>query len=85
MHGESLVIEIELEDISSEIAYWKNAVVCYVLGVHPPFEVLKGFIHKLWSKLGINKVAMLKNGIVIVRFDTEVGNQEVLQGAYTSL
>ncbi|KAG5604639.1 hypothetical protein H5410_026131, partial [Solanum commersonii] len=37
---------------------------------HPPFEVLKGFIHRLWSKLGINKVAILKN----------VGNQVVLQG-----
>ncbi|KAH0652597.1 hypothetical protein KY289_030275 [Solanum tuberosum] len=80
MHGESPVIEIELEDISSEIAYWKTAVVCYVLGAHSPFEVLKGFIHRLWSKLGINKVAMLKNGIVIVRFDTKVGKQEVLQG-----
>lgn len=38
------IVEIELEDISSEITYWGNAVVCYVLGAHPPFQVIQGYI-----------------------------------------
>lgn len=29
--GESAVCEVEIEEISSEINYWKTAVVCYVL------------------------------------------------------
>lgn len=29
-----LIGEIHLGDISSEIEYWQNAVVCYVLGAH---------------------------------------------------
>ncbi|KAG5604647.1 hypothetical protein H5410_026139 [Solanum commersonii] len=33
-----------LGDISSEIEYWQNAIVCYVLGAHSPFTVLNGFI-----------------------------------------
>ncbi|KAM3325137.1 hypothetical protein P3S67_000261 [Capsicum chacoense] len=37
--GESPVCEIELEDISSEIAYWRNVVVCCVFGARPPFSV----------------------------------------------
>ncbi|MCD7454197.1 hypothetical protein HAX54_023951 [Datura stramonium] len=37
-HEESAMCEIELENISFEIAYWENSVVCYVLGAHPPFE-----------------------------------------------
>ncbi|XP_070038280.1 uncharacterized protein [Nicotiana tomentosiformis] len=55
-------------------------VVCYVLGAHPPFTVLNGYIQRQWAKYGINKVVMLKNGIVLVRFDTELGKNEVIQG-----
>ncbi|KAF3679664.1 hypothetical protein FXO37_03756 [Capsicum annuum] len=78
MHCESPLIEIEIEDISSEIAYWRFVVVCHVLGAHPLFEVLKGFIQRIWSKLGINKIAMLKNGIIIVHFYAEARKQEEL-------
>ncbi|KAH0738204.1 hypothetical protein KY290_036909 [Solanum tuberosum] len=75
--GQIPVCEIDLEDITSEIDYWKNAVVCYVLGAHPPFAVLNGYIRRQWGKFGINNVSMLKNGIVLVRFDTLEGKNEV--------
>ncbi|XP_060202744.1 uncharacterized protein LOC132631162 [Lycium barbarum] len=65
MEGESPMTEINSNDISSEIEYWKSAVVCYVLGAHPPFEVIQGFIHRLWAKHGLNKIAMLKNGVIL--------------------
>lgn len=38
------LVEIELEDISSEIEYWRNSVVCYVMGAYPPFSVIKVFV-----------------------------------------
>ncbi|KAH0652507.1 hypothetical protein KY289_030185 [Solanum tuberosum] len=78
--GESSICEIDIEDISTEIAYWQHAVVCYVLGAHPPLSVMNGYIQRLWGKHGINKVSMLKNGIVLVRFDSGMGKDEVLQG-----
>lgn len=56
------IIEIKLEDIESEIMYWVNVVVCYVLGAHPPFQVIKGYIKRFWGKHRIDKVAMLKMG-----------------------
>lgn len=62
-----------MDDISFEIEYWKNSVVCYVLGVHLPFDVVKGYVQRIWKKQGINKIVMLKNGVVLVRFDTEGG------------
>lgn len=80
MHGEAPICEIELDDISSELAYWRNGIVCYVLGAYPPFSVRNGYIQRQWGKLGINKVSMLKNGVVLVRFDSEVGKNDVLQG-----
>lgn len=39
---ECLMVENNNEDICSEIEYWKNAIVCYVIGAHPPFNVLNG-------------------------------------------
>lgn len=78
VHGDATMCEIEIEDISSEIEYWKNTVVCYVLGAFPPFNVLNGYIHRLWGKHGINKVLMLRNEVMLVRFDSEVGKNEVI-------
>lgn len=46
IHGNSPICEIDIEDISSEISYRKNVVVCYVLGAHPPFTVLNGYIYR---------------------------------------
>ncbi|XP_019252859.1 PREDICTED: uncharacterized protein LOC109231671 [Nicotiana attenuata] len=71
--------EIEAEDIESEIEYRRNVVVCYVLGVYPPFNVLNSYLQRIWGKHGIDKIAMLKNGIVMVRFDSEVGKNDVIQ------
>ncbi|KAG5625753.1 hypothetical protein H5410_010971 [Solanum commersonii] len=78
--GENQMVEIELEDIKSEIKFWGNAIVCYVIGAHPPFQVVQGFIQRLWGKHGIDKVSMLKNGVIVVRFESKIGKQEVLQG-----
>ncbi|KAF3681641.1 hypothetical protein FXO37_02819 [Capsicum annuum] len=78
--GDSKFCEIEVEDINTEIEFWKHAIVCYVLGAHPPFSVMNGYIQRQWGKHGINKVSMLKNGIVLVRFDSSKGKEEVLQG-----
>ncbi|KAF3653433.1 hypothetical protein FXO37_16988 [Capsicum annuum] len=74
--AEQLMVEIEEDDISSEVECWKNAVVCYVLGAHPPYVVLNGFVQRIWGKLGIDKVVMLKNGILLVRFKDAAGKTE---------
>lgn len=80
VHGDSNVCEIEIENINYEIEYWKNAVVCYMLGAHPPFAVLRGYIQRMWVKYGINNISMMKNGIVLVRFDITIGKKEGIQG-----
>lgn len=74
------VCEIEVDDITSKIEYWQTAIMCYVKGAHPLFSVLNGYIHRLWAKNRINKVVMLKNKIVLVRFDFVVGRDDVVQG-----
>lgn len=34
-YGKNSVVERELEVIESEIEYWRNAIVCFVLEAHP--------------------------------------------------
>ena len=34
----SNAIKINDDDVKSEIEFWKSALVCYVLGVKPPFR-----------------------------------------------
>lgn len=48
--------------------------------MHPPFSVLNGYIQRIWGKYGINKIAMMRNGIVLVYFDDDEEKLEVLQG-----
>lgn len=62
----SYIVEIKLEDISFEIYYWSNSLVCYVIGDHPHFIVLQGFMQRLWSKYGRNKILVLRNDILLV-------------------
>ncbi|XP_070050411.1 uncharacterized protein [Nicotiana tomentosiformis] len=80
-HGESAFDEIELDDIKTEVEYWGNAVICYVLEAHPQFSVIQGYIQRLCGKLSIDRIAMLKNRVIVVRFNTIMGKQEVIEGS----
>lgn len=80
VHGDATICKIEVEDISLKIEYLKNAVVCYVLGAFPPFNILNSYIPRSRGKYGINKVSTLRNEIVLARFDSEVGKNEVIEG-----
>lgn len=78
--GDKQIVELGIEDIKSEVEYGSTIVICYVLAAHPPFQVIQGYIQSLWGKYGIDRVATLKNGAIVVRFETVIGKQEVLQG-----
>ncbi|XP_059627510.1 uncharacterized protein LOC132270348 [Cornus florida] len=57
--GKEIVI-IEDEDIVDELRYWKNSVVCYVLGSKPYFPYFKAYVQKRWHKDAV--VVSLKDG-----------------------
>ncbi|KAL2931383.1 (3 5-dihydroxyphenyl)acetyl-CoA 1 2-dioxygenase, partial [Bienertia sinuspersici] len=63
-------VKIELEDIKSEIEFWNSAIICYVLGAIPPIGVFEGFIRRIWRMKNVDKVANIKNGIFLVRFES---------------
>lgn len=55
MQGETPITVIELGDTESKIIYWKTGVACYVLGAHLSFDVVNGYIWRIWSKHGLIK------------------------------
>ncbi|XP_048496435.1 uncharacterized protein LOC125495687 [Beta vulgaris subsp. vulgaris] len=70
-NSEAELIRITEEDIKPEVEYWKSALIFYILGVKPPFRIIDGFIRRMWGKYGVDKVAMLENGVFVVRFHSE--------------
>jgi len=70
IHNEVKFTKIVLEDAESEIKYWESVVVRYVLGASPPFSVLEGFIHRIWADYSIKKIVLMRNGLILVKFDS---------------
>ncbi|KAG5594951.1 hypothetical protein H5410_036183 [Solanum commersonii] len=77
---EEVMVQKPKRILSLKLTIRINVVVCYVLGAHLLFTVINGYIQRIWAKYGLNKVAMLKNGVIIVRFDSVEGKEEVLKG-----
>ncbi|KAL9242050.1 hypothetical protein vseg_016093 [Gypsophila vaccaria] len=81
-NSESDLLQIEMEDVQEEIAYWHNAVVCFILGANPPPSVIEGFIGRIWTRFNIDKLSFLPNGIFLVRFKSLEMKEQVLQAGH---
>ena len=54
-----------------------------MLGTNPPFEVIQGFIRRIWAKLAIDKIIMVKKGVFLLRFGNMQDRLEVVKkGVY---
>ncbi|KAL9224945.1 hypothetical protein vseg_000921 [Gypsophila vaccaria] len=76
------LLQIDKEDVEEEIAYWQNAVVCFILGANPPATVIEGFIRRIWTRYNIDKISFLPNGIFLVRFRTLDMKEQVLKAGH---
>ncbi|KAL9241034.1 hypothetical protein vseg_015194 [Gypsophila vaccaria] len=76
------LLQLEQEDVEEEIEYWKQAVVCFILGANPPWEVIEGFIRRIWTKFNIDKISFLPHGVFMVRFKTMEMKEKVLNSSH---
>jgi len=54
-----------------------------VLSANPTFEVLKGFIKRIWAKHAIDKTIMVSKGVFLVQFGNMQDKLEVVKkGVY---
>ncbi|XP_074305021.1 uncharacterized protein LOC141639953, partial [Silene latifolia] len=61
-------LKLTVEDVQAEIDYWNLAVYGYVMGANPPWEVLEGYLRRIWQNYEITKISFLPNGLFVVRF-----------------
>ena len=75
-------VTIELDDIQEEIDFWSSSLICYVLGANPPSHVMEGYVRRIWRNHKVDKVAMVKRGMFLVRFQTMDARDQVLVGHF---
>ncbi|XP_074293233.1 uncharacterized protein LOC141620200 [Silene latifolia] len=76
------MLQIQSEDVEEEVVYWNQAVLCYILGANPPWEVIEGFIRRIWTKYNIDKISFMPSGVFLVRFKTVEMRDKVLQAGH---
>ncbi|KAL9225038.1 hypothetical protein vseg_001010 [Gypsophila vaccaria] len=80
--GDDDLLQLQIEDVEEEIEYWSQAVVCFILEANPPWEIIEGFIRRIWAKYSIDKVSFMPNGVFLVRFKTKEMQEQVLKSGY---
>ncbi|KAL2901930.1 Triosephosphate isomerase [Bienertia sinuspersici] len=46
---------ISIEDIQSEVDYWKSSIVGFVISANPPRPVMEGFFRRIWKERWVDK------------------------------
>uniref|UniRef100_A0A803PSE9 DUF4283 domain-containing protein n=1 Tax=Cannabis sativa TaxID=3483 RepID=A0A803PSE9_CANSA len=77
--GDRVIGELDLEEVEIEASFWKNDIVCMVLGANPPFKVFEGFVKRVWGNLGVEKVMRMHSGCTLVTFRDEATRDLVLE------
>ncbi|KAL2938348.1 Gag polyprotein [Bienertia sinuspersici] len=63
-------IQITMDDVQPELDYWQSSIVTFVLGANPLVSVMDGFVRRIWSKHGVDRVIGLQKGMFLIRFTT---------------
>ncbi|XP_074318470.1 uncharacterized protein LOC141655280 [Silene latifolia] len=76
------LLQLTKEDVQSELDYWQQAVVGFIVGANPPWQILESFLKRICSKYVIDKISFLSNDVFLARFHTEEMKQAVLNSAH---
>jgi hypothetical protein len=80
----SIEVEIDEEDILSELLYWKSALIMYVIGGDLSMNAVKGFMTTQWNFVKLPDMLYNEEGYFILRFHSIQEKEEVLmKGPYT--
>ncbi|XP_074300582.1 uncharacterized protein LOC141631863 [Silene latifolia] len=66
-------------EVQVELNYWRNSVYCFILGANPPWEIVEGFIRRIWVNYQVDKLSFLPNGVFMVRFKNKGAMSAVLK------
>uniref|UniRef100_A0A803PUM5 DUF4283 domain-containing protein n=1 Tax=Cannabis sativa TaxID=3483 RepID=A0A803PUM5_CANSA len=73
------IAQVDLEEVQEQEENWKSAIFCKVLGANPPATVFEGFIRRVWGHLGVQQVAKMNRGLIMVRFNDEATRDQAVE------
>ena len=83
VNGESMV-QLDGAEVQNEEAKWKSALIAYVVGECPGYNVMNRYIKMNWSKAGQSTLYLHEEGYFIVKFQNLDDMNEILySGPYT--
>ncbi|XP_074315010.1 uncharacterized protein LOC141651188 [Silene latifolia] len=72
------MLQFTESEVQKELAFWKNYVICFILGGNPPWDVVEEFILGLWDEYGIDRISFMPSGVFLVRFKRSKDQESVL-------
>lgn len=77
-------VEIEAEDVASEIEFWKSSLIMYVLGGDLSMTAVKQYMEKYWNFVRLPELYYNDEGYFILKFRTlDDMNLVMSKGPYT--
>lgn len=71
-------IQIKIDDSQDEINFWSASIFYYALGANPPIQVMEGFCKRIWKSYKVDKVALIKSEVFLVRYQAMDSRDKVL-------
>ncbi|XP_058749652.1 uncharacterized protein LOC131622633 [Vicia villosa] len=71
-------VEIEKEDIESEIRFWENSMILYVLEGDLSMNMLKNYMIKTWNYVKLPNMYFHDDGYFLLRFNSFEDRDEVM-------
>ncbi|XP_074297223.1 uncharacterized protein LOC141627927 [Silene latifolia] len=65
-----VTLQLTEADVLPEINYWSSSLYGYIMGTNPPWNVVSGYLKRIWKDYDVDKISFMPNGIFIVRFKT---------------
>ncbi|XP_074267046.1 uncharacterized protein LOC141590348 [Silene latifolia] len=73
------LLQFSAEEVKEELDYWKNSIYCFILGAYPLWDIVEGYIRRLWINHKVDKLSFLPNGVFMVRFLSKAAKDAVLR------
>ncbi|CAK8565025.1 unnamed protein product [Lathyrus sativus] len=76
-------VQIEEDDVSSEIKFWESSLILYAMGADLSMNVVKNFMTRTWNFVELPNMYFNDEGYFILRFKSFTDRDEVmLRGPY---
>lgn len=78
------VVKLSVEDLQSQVDYWANALIGYVIGDNPNVQSIENFVLHAWNFVSKPQILLHAGGYCISRFNSKEDKEMVIQsGPYS--